>query len=99
MSVWIMCNKLFHYVQQKERIGSFYGQKISLAFFAVVFSSSEVTKKWQQCQTFVKIGLKTIASGICFASEMKWQGFHNENLSFHIMQSGIRGDYHLLKHE
>ena len=68
-------------------------------FFAVVFSSSEVTKKWQQCQTFVKTGLKTIASGICFASEMKWQGFHNENLSFHIMQSGIRGDYHLLKHE
>ena len=77
MSVWIMCNKLFHYVQQKERMGSFYGQKISLAFCChCIFFKWSGKKKWQQCQTFVKIGLKTITTGICFASEMKWQGFH-----------------------
>ena len=33
-------------------------RKLVWHFFAVVFSSSEVTKKWQQCQTFVKIGFK-----------------------------------------
>ena len=45
-------------------------------FVAVVFSSNEVAKKWQQCQTFVKIGFKIILTAICCASEMKWQGFH-----------------------
>ena len=78
MSFWITCNKLFHYVQQKG-MGSFNGQKVSLAFCChILFSSNEVAKKkkWQQCQTFVKIGFKTIVTGICFASEMKWQGFH-----------------------
>ena len=77
MSFWIICNKLFHYVQQqKEGWEALMAIKSVWHFVAFVFSSSEVTRKWQQCQTFVKIGFKTILTVICFASEMKWQGIH-----------------------
>ena len=61
---------------KKRRMGSLMARKSVWCFVAVLFSSNEVTNKWQQCQTFVQIGFKTILTATCFAIEMKWQGFH-----------------------